>query len=201
MVLLALSCVAWGQSEVDWGSCRSYCSPTEIGNTLIEVHLPEGDTGPSPAAGGGTRRGLASRPDALDVTTYEDGFSRGRAITLPLFNAAPAARRAEGSFSTSRSLQPKRPDAPAPGLESISVRSVTQETSTSPLSLPRAAVAPGSQPPAAPAGSLVTLDQAEPGRTYFIRPAASTADALACQAAICPMDLVSPARPAPRRPR
>ena len=34
--MLALSPLAWGQAVVDWGSCRSFCSQTEIGNALIE---------------------------------------------------------------------------------------------------------------------------------------------------------------------
>lgn len=191
-LLLALSPLARGQAVVDWGSCRSYCSQTEIGNALIEIHMPHGQAEPSPGAA--LPRALSGPPSALDITTYVDGFQRGRAITLPLVGVGPAARRVEGSFATSRAPQPRRGDAPAPGLESLSVRSVAAGAGLTPLSLPRGAA----ENPQAP-DSVVTLDQAEPGRTYFIRPAAAEVDALACQAAICPMDMASPATPAARR--
>lgn len=193
-VLLALSPLAWAQAVVDWGSCRSYCSQTEIGNALIEIHMPHGEA--SARGNGAVPKTLSGPPSALDITTYVDGFGRGRAITLPLVGASPTARRGEGSFATSRAPMPRRGDAPAPGLESISVRSVAAGAALSPLSLPRGAV----ENPESP-DSVVTLDQAEPGRTYFIRPAASEVDALACQAAICPMDMASPAKPTARRPR
>ena len=193
-VLLALSPLAWGQAVVDWGSCRSFCSQTEIGNALIEIHMPHGEA--SARGNGAVPKTLSGPPSALDITTYVDGFGRGRAITLPLVGASPTARRVEGGFATSRAPLPRRGDAPAPGLESISVRSVAAGAALSPLSLPRGAV----ENPESP-DSVVTLDQAEPGRTYFIRPAASEVDALACQAAICPMDMASPAKPTARRPR
>ena len=192
--MLALSPLAWGQAVVDWGSCRSFCSQTEIGNALIEIHMPYGEA--SARGNGAVPKTLSGPPSALDITTYVDGFGRGRAITLPLVGASPTARRGEGSFATSRAPMPRRGDAPAPGLESISVRSVAAGAALSPLSLPRGAV----ENPESP-DSVVTLDQAEPGRTYFIRPAASEVDALACQAAICPMDMASPAKPTARRPR
>ena len=192
--MLALSPLAWGQAVVDWGSCRSFCSQTEIGNALIEIHMPHGEA--SARGNGAVPKTLSGPPSALDITTYVDGFGRGRAITLPLAGASPTARRVEGSFATSRAPMPRRGDAPAPGLESIAVRSVAAGAGLSPLSLPRGAV----ENPEAP-DSVVTLDQAEPGRTYFIRPAASKVDALACQAAICPMDMASPAKPTARRPR
>ena len=192
--LLAISPLVWGQTSVDWGSCRSYCSQTEIGNALIEIHMPHGEA--SARGNGAVPKTLSGPPSALDITTYVDGFGRGRAITLPLVGASPTARRGEGSFATSRAPMPRRGDAPAPGLESISVRSVAAGAALSPLSLPRGAV----ENPESP-DSVVTLDQAEPGRTYFIRPAASEVDALACQAAICPMDMASPAKPTARRPR
>lgn len=194
--LLALSPLAWGQAAVDWGSCRSYCSQTEIGNALIEIHMPHGDAGASARGAGVAPKTLSGPPSALDITTYVDGFGRGRAITLPLVGVSPAARRVEGSFATSRAPMQRRGDAPAPGLESIAVRSVAAGAALSPLSLPRGAV----ENPESP-DSVVTLDQAEPGRTYFIRPAASEVDALACQAAICPMDMASPAKPTARRQR
>jgi hypothetical protein len=192
--LLVLSPLAWAQAVVDWGSCRSYCSQTEIGNALIEIHMPHGEA--SARGNGAAPKTLSGPPSALDITTYVDGFGRGRAITLPLVGASPTARRVEGSFATSRAPMPRRGDAPAPGLESIAVRSVAAGAGLSPLSLPRGTV----ENPEAP-DSVVTLDQAEPGRTYFIRPAASEVDALACQAAICPMDMASPAKPTARRPR
>lgn len=192
--MLALSPLAWGQAVVDWGSCRSFCSQTEIGNALIEIHMPHGEA--SARGNGAVPKTLSGPPSALDITTYVDGFGRGRAITLPLVGASPTARRVEGGFATSRAPLPRRGDAPAPGLESISVRSVAAGAALSPLSLPRGAV----ENPESP-DSVVTLDQAEPGRTYFIRPAASEVDALACQAAICPMDMASPAKPTARRPR
>ena len=192
--MLALSPLAWGQAVVDWGSCRSFCSQTEIGNALIEIHMPHGEA--SARGNGPAPKTLSGPPSALDITTYVDGFGRGRAITLPLVGASPTARRVEGGFATSRAPLPRRGDAPAPGLESISVRSVAAGAGLSPLSLPRGAV----ENPEVP-DSVVTLDQAEPGRTYFIRPAASEVDALACQAAICPMDMASPARPTARRQR
>lgn len=194
--LLALSPLAWGQAVVDWGSCRSYCSQTEIGNALIEIHMPHGEAAASPRGRGVAPKTLSGAPSALDITTYVDGFGRGRALTLPLVGASPTARRVEGSFATSRAPMQRRGDAPAPGLENISVRSVAVGAGLSPLSLPRGAV----ENPESP-DSVVTLDQAEPGRTYFIRPAASEVDALACQAAICPMDMASPAKPTARRPR
>ena len=192
--MLALSPLAWGQAVVDWGSCRSFCSQTEIGNALIEIHMPHGEA--SARGNGPAPKTLSGPPSALDITTYVDGFGRGRAITLPLVGASPTARRVEGSFATSRAPMPRRGEAPAPGLESIAVRSVAAGAGLSPLSLPRGAV----ENPESP-DSVVTLDQAEPGRTYFIRPAASEVDALACQAAICPMDMASPAKPTARRPR
>lgn len=194
--LLAMSPLAWGQAVVDWGSCRSYCSQTEIGNALIEIHMPHGDTAAAARGNGPAPKTLPGPPSALDITTYVEGFQRGRAITLPLVGASPTARRGEGSFATSRAPMPRRGDAPAPGLESIAVRSVAAGAGLSPLSLPRGAV----ENPQSP-DSVVTLDQAEPGRTYFIRPAAAEVDALACQAAICPMDMASPAKPTARRQR
>ena len=194
--LLAISPLVWGQTSVHWGSCRSYCSQTEIGNALIEIHMPHGEASAAPRGDAAAPKTLSGPPSALDITTYVDGFGRGRAITLPLVGASPAARRVEGSFATSRAPMQRRGDAPAPGLESIAVRSVAAGAGLSPLSLPRGTV----ENPEAP-DSVVTLDQAEPGRTYFIRPAASEVDALACQAAICPMDMASPAKPTARRPR
>ncbi len=194
--LLAISPLVWGQTSVDWGSCRSYCSQTEIGNALIEIHMPHGEASAAPRGDAAAPKTLPGPPSALDITTYVDGFGRGRAITLPLVGASPAARRVEGSFATSRAPMPRRSDAPAPGLESLSVRSVAAGAGLSPLALPRGAV----ENPQSP-DSVVTLDQAEPGRTYFIRPAASEVDALACQAAICPMDMASPAKPTARRQR
>ena len=194
--LLTLSPLAWGQAVVDWGSCRSYCSQTEIGNALIEIHMPHGEAAASPRGDAAAPKTLSGAPSALDITTYVDGFGRGRAITLPLVGVSPTARRAEGGFATSRAPMPRRGDAPAPGLESLSVRSVAAGASLTPLSLPRGAA----ENPQVP-DSVVTLDQAEPGRTYFIRPAASEVDALACQAAICPMDMASPAKPTARRQR
>jgi len=185
--------VAWAQSETPWGSCRSYCSQTEIGNSLIEVRLNHGGSPQARAGVAGVAQIPATQPSALEITTYEDGFARGRWIALPLTGVRPSAQRAEGTFSTSRNVLPQRRDAPAPGLESISVRSVVEDASSSPLSVsPRAMAAPQLS------ASLVTLDQAEPGRTYFLRPAASDAALLTCQAAICPMDRVGAT---PRSPR
>ena len=46
--LLAISPLVWGQTSVDWGSCRSYCSQTEIGNALIEIHMPHGEASAAP---------------------------------------------------------------------------------------------------------------------------------------------------------
>ena len=91
-VLLALSPLAWGQAVVDWGSCRSFCSQTEIGNALIEIHMPHGEAAPSPRGDGAAPKMLSGPPSALDITTYVDGFGRGRAITLPLLREVLATQ-------------------------------------------------------------------------------------------------------------
>ena len=170
-----------GQTNTDWGACRSYCSKTEHGNTMLEVML----TGrPAPA-------GLSpASSSSLEITTYADGFERNRFLVLPMRTGPVIMRREPGTFSTSRTPRPVR-EAPSPGLESLSVRSITSAT-TSPLSL-RPSVASDDR------DVVVTMDQADAGRTYFIRPAGVRGAPLVCQAAICPVDVIrEPQKGGPR---
>lgn len=171
--LLGSAGSAFGQAQTDWGACQSFCSKTEPGNTLLEVLLLG-------RPGAGNTAAAAAR--ALEITTYVDGFDRNRFLVLPFRGVPGVSRRESGAYSTSRVPRPVR-DAPSPGLESLSFRSVSRPTETSLiLSLPAG--------PPDDRDILVTLDQAEAGRTYFVRPSGSSAQPLVCRAAICPTDFV-----------
>lgn len=193
---LALPHIAQAQTEAQWGICRSYCSQTEIGNTLIEVllsrELVNTSTAQLPVSERSASQQLPQTPPIrkitdLEITTYVDGFTRGRFLTLSLTAIPAALRRSEGAFATSRSALMQRTDAATPGLQSIAVRSVAEDASDSPLN-----VSPSTTPRMLQSPLLITLDQAEPGRTYFVRPSGTARSPLVCQAVICPTDLVAP---------
>jgi hypothetical protein len=169
------------ESSAGDAMCASYCSEARPGLSVAEVRFA---VSAQPLGAAELASAVGAR--GLDVSVYEDGFSRG------LF-ARVGSITPQAEFAVAESAG----QVAIPGLDTLVVTDVvTSRDQDQPERLRLFRHGPESGGPEA---VVVQIEGLQPGLNYFWRvptPDASRTDLVACQAATCPMDW----KPAPPRP-
>jgi hypothetical protein len=163
------------EEEVSWGTCQTYCSQVDLGESVAEIRRKVAIPGADAQA-----LALAVKADKIEVTTFADGFERG---LFAVITPAPVPKAAAPRALLSASGQA------LPGLEQLRVIAVaTSQDRTKPALRLQPSTEGGVE------SATIQITGLQPGMNYYWRlPASASRDAqaqevLACRAAICPVD-------------
>jgi hypothetical protein len=162
------------EEEVSWGTCQTYCSQVDLGESVAEIRRKVAIPGADARA-----LALAVKADKIEVTTYADGFERGLFVAI---TPAPLPKAAAPRALRSTSGQA------IPGLEKLRVIAVaTSKDRTKPALCLQPSTEDGAE------SATLQIIGLQPGMNYYWRLSASAShdaqaqEVLACRAAICPV--------------
>ncbi len=179
VVILAISTQSViGQTEGGQAAPRveTYCSRTMPGDSQVELQWPVAPRGTRSA-----KLKAAAQQQMLEVTTYKEGFERGRYKTVR-----------PGAPSPEFHLFNAQHGSEIPGLQKLRLTkfATSQEGPQEGLRM-LARPMPGKE------SAVAKLEGLEPGMKYFVRISSPnvTQPPVSFTAAVCPLDFVKPERP------